>query len=103
MNIKKKKRSKKLSDAEKSRYLDDDDKKYKGIRDLEYLLEEINENDEDYYKPERVNNSFKSKYREYESRGSQYHESLEEYLSKIKPYLENMIREYWRMEITISN
>ena len=38
MNIKKK-RSKKLSDAKKSRYLDDDDKKYKGIRDLEYLLE----------------------------------------------------------------
>ena len=59
-----------MSDAEKSRYLDDDDKEYKGIRDLEYLLEEINENDEDYYKPERVNNGFKSKYREYESRGS---------------------------------
>ena len=48
-----------MSDAEKSRYLDDDDKEYKGIRDLEYLLEEINENDEDYYKPERVNNGLK--------------------------------------------
>ena len=31
----------------KSGYLDE----YKGIRDLEHLFEEINENDEDYYKP----------------------------------------------------
>ena len=90
----------------KSRYLDDDDKEYKGIRDLEYLFEKINENDEDYYKPERNDNAFKSKYREYESRGSQNYESLEEYLSKIRPYLENIgkrIHVYWRMEITISN
>ena len=37
----------------KSGYLDDDDEEeeYKGISDLKYLLEEINENDEDYYKP----------------------------------------------------
>ena len=45
-------------------------------------------------------------YRVYESRGSQYYESLEEYLSKIKPYLENMIRAYmsigeWKMQLTI--
>ena len=34
----------------KSGYLDDDDddKKYKGIRDLEYMFEDVNENDEDY-------------------------------------------------------
>ena len=74
----------------KSSYLDDDDKEYKGIRGLEYLLEEVNEEDEDYYKPEIVNNAFKSdngdyNYREYERRESQYYESLEEYLSKIKP------------------
>ena len=47
--------------------------------------------DEDYYKPERVKNVFKSEngeynYRVYESRGSEYYESLEEYLSNIKPY-----------------
>ena len=41
-------------------------------------------------KPERVNNAFKDdtgdyNYIVYEIRGSQYHESLEEYLSKIKP------------------
>ena len=38
-----KKHLKKLSDAKK-RYLDEE---YKGIRDLEHLFEEINENDED--------------------------------------------------------
>ena len=44
-----KKHFKKLFDAKKSRYLDDEE--YKGIRDLEHLFEEINENDDDYYKP----------------------------------------------------
>ena len=63
--------------------------------------------DEGYYKPERVKNAFNDNYRVYESRGSQYYESLEEYLSKIKPYLETMIREYmstgeWKLQLTIS-
>ena len=63
------------------------------------MLEEVNENNEDYYKPERIRNAFKNdtgdyNYIVYESRGSKYCGSLEEYLSKIKPYLENMIRKY---------
>ena len=101
-----------MFDIKKSGYLDDDDEKYKGIRDLEYMFEEVSQNDEDYYKPERVKNVFKGNngeynYRVYESRGSQYYESLEEYFSKIKPYLENMIREYmsigeWKLQLTIS-
>ena len=67
----------------------------------------VSENDEDYYKPKRVNNAFKSDYRVYESRGSQYYESLEEYLNKIKPCLENMIKEHmsireWKLQLTIS-
>ena len=70
-------------------------------------MEDVNENDEDSHKPERVKNVFKSDYRVYESRGSQYYESLEEYPSKYKPYLENMIREYmsigeWKVKLTIS-
>ena len=106
-----KKHLKKLFDTKKSGYLDDDDddddKEYKGIRELEFVFEDVNENDENYYKPERVNNAFKDKYREYESRGSQYYESLEEYLNKIRPYLENMIREYmsvaeWKLQLVIS-
>ena len=92
---------------QKSGYLGGDDGEYKEIRDLEYLLEDVNENDEDSHKPERVKNVFKSDYRVYESRGSQYYESLEEYPSKYKPYLENMIREYmsigeWKVKLTIS-
>ena len=48
---------------------DDDDEEYKGISDLEYLVEEIHENDEDYYKPILVNSSFNENYKKYESRG----------------------------------
>ena len=37
-----------MFDSKKSRYLDDEE--WKGIRDLEHLFKEINENDIDYYK-----------------------------------------------------
>ena len=66
-----------MFDTKKSGYLDDDDKEYKGIRDLEYLMEGVGENDEDYYKPEIVGDAFKGNCRVYESRGSQYYESLD--------------------------
>ena len=76
------------------------------------MLEEVSENNDDYYKPERVRNAFKNdigdyNYIVYESRGSKYYDSLEEYLSKNKPYLENMIRNYisigeWKIQLTVS-
>ena len=101
-----------MFDSKKKEYIDHDDEEYRGIRDLEYLLEEVNENDEDYYKPERVRNAFINDSRDYnyivyESRGSKYYKSLEEYFSKIKPYLENMIANYisigeWKLQLTIS-
>ena len=64
-----------MFDTKKSGYLNDDDEEYKGIRDLEYLLEEVTENDEDYYEHARVKNAFKNdtedyNYIVYESRGS---------------------------------
>ena len=79
--------------------MDYDNEEYRAIRDLEYMFGEVNEDDEDYYKPERVRNAFKNNtgdynYIIYEIRGSKYYDSLEEYLSKIKPYVENMIRNY---------
>ena len=40
--------------------MDYDDEEYRGIRDLEYLMEEISDDNEDYYKPERVKNAFKN-------------------------------------------
>ena len=42
---------KKFFDSKKNNYMDYDDEEYKGIRNLEYLMEEISENGEDYYKP----------------------------------------------------
>ena len=43
----------------------------------------------------------------YEIRGSKYYDSLEEYLSKIRPYLESIIRNYmsvgeWKIQLAIS-
>ena len=43
------KQLKRRFNTKKSGCLDDDDEEHKGIRDLEYLLEDVNENEEDYY------------------------------------------------------
>ena len=96
----------------KKNYRDYDDEEYRGIRDLKHLFGEVNEDDEDYYKPERFRNAFKNDTGDYnytvcESRGSKYYDSLKEYLNKIRPYLENMIRNYmsigeWKMQLAIS-
>ena len=76
----------------KSGYLDDDDEEYKGIRDLEYLLEEINENDEDCYKPKLVKSSFDEGYKKYESIGDKDKTlSIEQYLNTIMRYLKELI------------
>ena len=67
--------------------MDYDNEEYRGIRDLEHMLGEVNE-DQDYYKPQRVRNAFRNNngdyhYIVYESRGSKYYDLLQEYLSKI--------------------
>ena len=84
-----KKYFKKLHDAKRSNYLDDDDDgddaEYKGITDLELLFEEIDDND--YYKPILVKSFHKDGYKEYESRGDKNKSlSKEEYLNNIIPY-----------------
>ena len=76
------------------------------------MFGEVNKADEDYYKPERVSKTFRNDTGDYnyivcESRGSKYYVSLEEYLSKIRPYLENMRRNYistgeWKIQLAIS-
>ena len=72
----------------KSKYLDDDDEEYKGIMDLEHLFEEINENDDDDYRPILVKSSFNDSYNEYESRGDKEKTlTVEQYLNTIMPYL----------------
>ena len=80
------KQLKKLFDTKKSGYLDDDEE-YKGIRDLEYLFEDDND-DNDYYRPILVKSSFNENYKKYESRGDKNKTLLvEQYLNVITPYL----------------
>ena len=55
-----------LNRLEKHHYIDNDDLDYKGIRQIEHLFEEINE---DFYKPIETKGAFKDNYMEYESRG----------------------------------
>ena len=58
------------------------------IRDIRTLFEQ----EEDYYKPKRVNSFWNNNYIEYESNGDKNRNlSLDEYLNKIKPYLRNVI------------
>ena len=75
----------------KSKYLDYDDE-CKGIKDLEHLFEEINE---DYYKPILVKSSFNENYKEFESRGDKDKTiSIEQYLNKTIPYLKELINNH---------
>ena len=56
-----------LNKKEKYRYHDRDDPDYYGIRDIEGLLSEADE--EDYFKPILVKSAFKGSYKKYKSRG----------------------------------
>ena len=49
-----------MHDTKKSKYLDDDDAEYKGIADLELLVDETDKND--YYKPISVKSFHKDGY-----------------------------------------
>ena len=60
-------------------------------RDIKNLFEHEKE-EENYYKPVRVNNFWNNSYVEYESNGDRNKTlSVEEYLNKIRPYLKNVI------------
>ena len=74
------------------------------IRDFRTLFEQ----DEGYYKPERVSNFWSNNYIECESNGDKNRNlSLDEYLDKTEPYLSNMIIDFqnsdtWKIELTIA-
>ena len=62
------------------------------IRDIRTLFEQ---EEEDYYKPKRVNNFWNNNYIEYEGNGGKNRNvSLNEYLNKIEPYFRNIIIEF---------
>ena len=92
-----------MFDATKTKYLDydDDDDEYKGIKGLEHLFEEINENDDDYYKTILVKSSFDEGYKEYESRGDKNKTlSIEQYLNKIMQHLKELINNHKAIKIS---
>ena len=58
------------------------------------MFEEINENDEDYYKPILAESSFKKGFKLYESRGDKKTLSIEQYLNMIMLYLKELINNH---------
>ena len=87
------------------------EKKFKAIkdrilRDIKNLLEYEEEN---YYKPVRVNNFWSNNHIEYKSNGDRNETLLvEEYLNKIRPYLKDIINnlkkcDTWKIQLTIAN
>ena len=81
-----------LDKKEKYKYHDDLD--YHEIRDIEKLFDNVNDNDNDYYKPTLVKSSSKKNYKYYESRSDKdKRSSVEQYLDIIKPYLSDLINE----------
>ena len=81
----------KFNKKEKYRHNGRDDLDYHGMRDIENLFDNI---DDDYYKPILVKSSFDENNKYYESRGDKDKKlSIEQYLDMIKPYLSDLINE----------
>ena len=86
-----------LNKKEKYKYHDHDDLDYHGIRDIENLVDNVDDND--YYKPILVKRSFKENYQYYESLGDKDKKlSVTQYLNMIKPYLSDLINDQKAVE-----
>ena len=73
-------------------------KEVKGIKDIVLRniekIFEYEKEEENYYKPVRVNNFWSNNYIEYKSKGDKNKIlSVEEYLDKIRPYLKDIIND----------
>ena len=87
-------------------------KEVKGIKDIALRniknLFEYEKEEENYYKPVRVNNFWRNNYIEYISNGDKNRmRSVEEYLDKIRPYLRGIINDLkqsdtWKIQLTIT-
>ena len=99
-----------LDKNEEYKYHDRDNLDYYGIREIENLFD--NDNDDDYYKPILVESSFKNNYKYYESRGDKDKKfSVKQYLYKIMPYLSDLINDHkairnesneWKIQINMN-
>ena len=101
---------KNLDKKEKHQYYDRDDLDYYGIKDIENLFDN-DDNDDDYYKPILIKSSFKNNYKYYESGGDKDKDlSVKQYLYKVTPYLTNLINDHktirnesseWKIQINM--
>ena len=84
-----------LDKKEEHKHSDHDDLDYFGIRELENLFTNDDDNDDNYYKPVLVKSSFKNNYKYYESRGDKDKKlSVKQYLYMIIPYLSDLINDH---------
>ena len=100
-----------LDKKEEYKYHDRDDLDYYGVRDMENLFDNDNDNDDNYYKPVLVKTFFKDGYKYYESRGDKDEKlSVKQYLYKIMPYLSDLINDHktnrnnsneWKIQINM--
>ena len=93
-----------LNRLEKHQYNDNGDLDYKGVRQIENLLDKINEN---YSKPIKTKGAFNNNYMEYESRGDEDKKlSPKDYLDIVRPYLRDIINNHkthgeWKIQLTM--
>ena len=98
-----------LNKKEKYQHYDRDDLDYYGIKNIENLFGNVD--DDDYYKPILIKSSFKDNYKYYESRRNKYKKlSVKQYLYKIMPYLSDLINDHkairnesneWKIQINM--
>ena len=82
-----------LDKKETYQYHDHDDLDYYGIKDIENIFD--NDDDDNYYKPILVKSSFKDDYKYYESRVDKDKKlSVKQYLYKIMPYLRDITNDH---------
>ena len=96
---------------EEHKHSDRDDLDYFGIKELEHLFGNTDNND-NYYKPALVKTSFKDGYKYYESRGDRDKKlSVKQYLYMIMPYLSDLINGHrtirngsneWKIQLNMS-
>ena len=96
---------------EEYKHSDRDDLDYFGIKELENLFGDT-DNDDNYYKPVLVKTSFKDGYKYYESRGDRDKKlSVKQYLYMIIPYLSDLINDHkaiingsneWKIQLNMS-
>ena len=101
-----------LDKKEEYKYSDHDDWDYFGIRELENIFDDT-DNDDNHYKPVLVKTSFKGGYKYYESRGGDKDKklSVKQYLYMIMPYLNDLINDHkafrnesneWKIQLNMS-